>query len=90
MYKWIVYMQMNFPGNPSFDLTRVRSLREAENLLRGFSKTVMSDDVSASVYTYSDADWSEAERFLGVGCPLDYPDYVLEVGPRGGVRRERA
>jgi hypothetical protein len=45
----------------------------------------------ASVYAADTPDaWKEAQRFAGVGCPFDYPTYVMRFGPRGGVVRENA
>jgi hypothetical protein len=48
-----------------------------------------SDNVSATLYAYSDEAWAEAEDFRRVGCPFDYPDRLLELGPRGGVKVTR-
>lgn len=31
----------------------------------------------------------EAAVYLNTTTPLDYPDYVLSVGPKGGVVKER-
>lgn len=88
MFRWIIYLQQNIPGNISFTLDRVASIDAAKDAFREFCYDVYSDDCSASVYAYSDEAWAEAEDFRDVGCPLDYPDFTIGRGPRGGVRVE--
>ena len=88
-YQWIMYAQQNIPGNISFDLSRVKSLDEAKRALETFSRAVYCDDVSATLYAYSDEAWAEAEDFRSVGCPFDYPDRLIERGTRGAMKVSR-
>ena len=88
-YQWIMYAQQNMAGGQSFDLSRVTSIGAAKSALETFAREVCSDDVSATLYAYSDEAWTEAEDFRDVGCPFDYPDRLLELGPRGGVKVSR-
>lgn len=85
MFRWIMYLQHNFPGNQSFELVRVKSLEEAKDKLREFCRDVLSDECSATLYAYGDDAWQLSEEFRGIGCPHDYPDRIVERGPRGGV-----
>lgn len=32
---------------------------------------------------------TQMQIFIGTDNPLTYPDYILTIGPRGGVRKER-
>jgi hypothetical protein len=86
MYRWIMYLSQNIPGNMSFGLSRADSLASAREAFETFCEEVYSDDCSATLYAYSDEAWSSAEDFRDVGCPFDYPDKAIERGPRGGVR----
>ena len=85
MYRWIMYVSQNIPGNQSFDLERVSSIDKARDVFTKFCDDVGYDDCSARLYAYSDERWTEAEEFHGVGCPFDYPDRIVERGPSNGV-----
>lgn len=85
MYRWIMYVSQNIPCNVSFDLHRVRSLAEAREKFTQFCDAVMSDNCTGTLYWYTDDAWSEAEDFRDIGCPFDYPDRIIERGPRNGV-----
>jgi hypothetical protein len=88
-YEWIMYPQMNgIPGGHT-SVTRVRSIDEAKSELETFSRETYHDDVSATLYAYSDEAWAEAEDFRNVGCPFDYPDRLIERGARGGLKVSR-
>ena len=90
-YEWIVYFHQNgIGGGMPGELSRVRSLDEAKGALETFSREVYHDDVSATLYAYSDEAWESAEDFREVGCPFDYPDRLIERGPRGGLKVTRA
>lgn len=86
VYRWIVYVQQNIPGDLSFTLSRVSSLEAAREAIAEFSRDVGYDDCSATLYPYSEDTWREAQEFEDVGCPFDYPDRIIERGPRGGWR----
>lgn len=94
-YRWIMYLSQPLPG--AFDVIRIRSHAEARAQLiaygvnTGFHQdlTVNGDyGPTAALYPYTDEDWAEAEaeRMRGVGNPFDYPSYLVQSGPRGGVR----
>lgn len=89
MYRYIMYVSQNMPGNVSFDLLRVHSLDDARCEYGKFCDAVGTDDCSAGLYAYSDDAWTEAGDFRDVGCPFDYPDYIIERGPSNGIRTER-
>lgn len=87
-YEWIMYQQMNgLPGSES--VSRVHSIDEAKRALETFSRETYHDNVSATLYAYSDEAWAEAQDFRNVGCPFDYPDRLIERGPRGGMKVSR-
>ena len=89
-YQWIMYAHQNaYGGGMPGDLSRVTSINAAKDALETFAREVYSDNVSATLYAYSDEAWAEAEDFRDVGCPFDYPDRLLELGPRGGVKVSR-
>jgi len=90
MYRYIMYVSQNMPGNVSFDLSRVDSLDGARREYAKFCDAVGTDECSATLYAYSDDAWTSAEEFRDVGCPFDYPDYIVERGPRNGVRLSAA
>lgn len=85
-YRWIMYTSQNFPGNISFDLSRHTSLDDAKSAFADYCKAVYNDDSHATLYPYSDEDWSSAEDFRDTGCPFDYPSRIIERGPLGGIR----
>lgn len=87
-WRWIAYTQQNIPGNVSFQLSRHESLIDATDAVQEFSEAVMSDECSATLYAYSDGRWAEAVEYDGIGCPFDYPDRIIERGPRGGWKVE--
>lgn len=90
-YRWIMYLHNPLGG---FDVQRLTSLGDAKAALIQYGKntgfyqdlTVNGDyGPTGSLYPYSDEDWQEAERMRTVGNPFDYPSYLVESGPRGGV-----
>jgi hypothetical protein len=83
--RWIVYAQQIMPGNQSFRVTCHESLEWCKESFRRFSDAIGTDDVSASLYAYSDEAWQAAREFEGIGCPLDYPDRQIDRGPRGAL-----
>lgn len=85
MFRWIAYSMQNSPGNQSFLLSRHESLIDAEDNFERFCREVYSDDCHSALYAYSDEAWESAEDFRDVGCPFDYPDRLIEHGPRGGI-----
>ena len=88
---YIAYFHSGFPGGAG-DLHRFDSLSEAKSAFRGWSgeSWVTTDGASASLYwSDNEEDWAEAQEFETVGCPFDYPSYLLNIGPRGGVLAER-
>lgn len=81
--KWIMYAQQPFG---SFRVTCHQSLAWAMESLRNYSRAVYCDDVTATLYAYDDESWREARAFESTGCPFDYPDKIIERGPRGALR----
>lgn len=89
-YHWIVYLSQNFPGNILFDLERATSIAQVRELYADYCRAVGTDECTATVYPYSDAEWASAVEYRDSGCPFDYPSLIIERGPRGGIRVERA
>lgn len=89
-YRYIMYASQDIPCNPSFDLSRVASLDNARREYARFCDAVGTDECSARLYAYSDEAWESAEQFRDVGCPFDYPDYVIERGALNGIRVSHA
>lgn len=86
---WIVYLH-NKMGGGSFDLAQVDSLRDAKEALRQYGKATSAyEQTSASLYPWSPEDWAGAQDYVEVGCPFDYPSYVIEWGPKGGLKVEK-
>lgn len=88
MNRWIMYASQNFPGSMSFRVTCHESLEWCKESLEDFGRAVHAD-VSAFLYAYSDEAWKSAREYEEIGCPFDYPDRLIERGPRGGWRVER-
>lgn len=84
--RWIMYAQINMPCNQSFRVTAHESLEWCKASLDKFSRAVGDDNVSATLYTYTDEAWRSAREFEEVGCPLDCADRIIERGPRGALR----
>lgn len=83
--RWIMYAQQIMPGNLSFRVTSHESLAWCKESLDRFSRAIHTDDVCATLYTYSDDAWKSAREYEDIGCPFDYPDRIIERGPRGGL-----
>lgn len=88
-YRWIMYIGQNAFG-PSFDLQRVTGIGAARAAFEEYCRAVYTDECAATLYAYSEEDWASAVEFKDSGCPFDYPDKVIERGPRGGIRVENA
>lgn len=84
--RWIMYAQINMPGNISFRVTAHESLEWCKASLDTFSRNVGDDNVSATLYAYSEEAWKSAREYEEIGCPLDYPDRIIERGPRGALK----
>lgn len=88
--RWISYTQQNIPGNQSFELTFHASLDEVRIEFENFCCDVDTDDCSMTLYNVDHPDGQNmielANEFADVGCPFDYPDKIVERGPRGGIR----
>jgi hypothetical protein len=83
----IAYFYSGFPGEFG-ELKQFTSLTQVKNAFREFKRhSWVTDHPSGSVYCgMSEEDWQDALEFENVGCPFDYPSYILELGPRGGVK----
>lgn len=91
MIRWISYTQQNIPGNQSFELNFHSSLEAALLVYKEIAYQLDTDDVSMSLYWCGRPGLREnmiaqAKDFADVGCPFDYPDRIIERGPRGGVK----
>jgi hypothetical protein len=84
--KWIVYTHVDVPGRDVTGLMHVESLKEAVATVAEWSRGMCEDAVSARLYPFTDDAWEDAQEFKSAGCPFDYPSYVIERGPRGGLR----
>lgn len=88
-FRWIGYISPESPDGRSFDLMRFRSDREALDALRAYESDT-GNAASLRLYHYTVLDWIDAKNFEDIGCPFDYPDYMSERGPRGGLKLVRA
>jgi hypothetical protein len=93
---YIAYFHQGLPGESPPEPERYPSLREATGAFRKFARDSGRDyydpkgTARALLYPCdSEAEWTEAQKFAGIGCPFDYPSYVLSIGARGGIQRER-
>jgi hypothetical protein len=85
MNRWIMYMWQAIPGGDSADPIRIDSLDTARDKFEQFGMDMNAEDIVAALYAYSDDAWESAEEFRGIGNPFDYPDKIMERGPRGGI-----
>lgn len=92
-YRWIMYITN--PGGLGGDLLRVTSQEAAKAALiehgrnSGFYQNLTvygTYGPTAALYPYTEDDWKEAEEYREIGNPFDYPSYLVESGPRGGVK----
>ena len=94
--RYIGYPHDGSPMEAGADPHCYDSLAEAR---RGFAEHTrksswVSDDAYMDLYAFRDGRqfneaWTEAEQYADTGCPFDYMDYRLSIGPRGGVVSER-
>lgn len=93
VYRWIMYLHA--PGGLGFDVQRVTSFEDAKAALIQYGKdtgfyqdlTVYGDyGPTGALYPYTAENWEDAEEYRHTGCPFDYPSYLVQSGPRGGVR----
>lgn len=90
-YRWIMYIETPIPGGGAINLNRVTSIAKAKAELEEFEGDLyLWGACSARLYPYSEEDWAEAQNFANVGCPFDYPSYIIEHGPRGGLKHYSA
>jgi hypothetical protein len=87
MIKYIVYLHHPMGG---FELATAYSIDDAKALLLRYAQDTYTNNPTASLYPYSEEDWEGAVEYENIGCPFDYPQYLLEIGPRGGVKVEKA
>lgn len=88
--RYIVYLHNQVAGGGSFEVCESESLADAKELLRGFAReTYAYEQTSASLYPWSKEGWAEAREYAEIGCPFDYPSYLIEWGPRGGLKVEK-
>ena len=80
--RYIMYIHYSMGG---FDLKQAGSLSEVRRLFRRAGEQGGDENVSASLYPWSEADWAEAVEYDTIGCPFDYPWKIVEFGKRGGV-----
>lgn len=81
--RYIAYFnQPMFPGSDPEEFASLEDLREG---FRDYCLGVGIDECSGSVYGWSVEAWNSANEYAGVGVPFDYPWYLIERGPRGGV-----
>jgi hypothetical protein len=92
---YIAYLADTFPGNLTFTISRYSSLAKLAEGFRAFARAIGRDyhdpygTAHATVYVADSEDmWADAVQFADIGCPFDYPDFTLSIGPRGGTRRE--
>lgn len=91
-YRWILYLYNPMGG---FEVTRVTSKLAAKLELIAYGRaTGFYQDLTVhgnygptgALYPYTEESWADAEDYRGTGNPFDYPSYLVESGPRGGVR----
>jgi hypothetical protein len=91
-YRWIMYLHNPIGG---FDVQRVTSHEAAKAALIEYGRnTGYYQDLqvtgqygcSGELYPYTNEDWADAEEYAEIGCPFDYPSYLVENGPLGGVK----
>lgn len=87
--KWIMYLSQNTPDNITSEVTPVMSTDDAVRAFKEFCDAVGTEECTGRLYPWTVEDWQSALEFRDVGCPFDYPSYVVERGTRGGVRVER-
>jgi len=84
--KYIAYWgQPMFPGIVPYAYKSLQDLKEG---FQEYCEAVGVDDCSGPVYSWSEEAWESALDFKYVGCPFDYPWFIVERGPRGGIKIE--
>jgi len=89
--RWIGYIQQNIPGSFSFEVRFFPRLSNARMWYENYCYNVGNNDCSMTLY-YAGNDQSMydlAKEYEDIGCPFDYPDRVIERGPRGGIKVSR-
>jgi hypothetical protein len=85
----IAYFHSGFPGERG-ELLRFENLESAEGAFHKFSyEGWVSDSVNASLYgDMTDSDWADAKDFETIGCPFDYPSWIMTINSDGFVVTE--
>lgn len=88
----ILYVHSGIPGDTSFGYSEHASKAAAARYFAADSDPYFRHSgASASAYMVdTPEDLDLCREFSKIGCPLDYPDYILSFGPRGGVKVEGA
>jgi len=86
---WVCYTSQNvYSGSEC--LTFHTSLKEAVEEYKDYCKGAGTNDCTMRLYYTHEAHEGRmvkaALEFEGIGCPFDYPDRMIERGPRGGVK----
>lgn len=86
---WICYTSQNaYSGSGC--LTFHTSLKQAVEEYKSYCEGVGTNDCTMTLYYTHKAHEgrmvASALEFEGVGVPFDYPDRMIERGPRGGVK----
>ena len=84
----VAYFYDGIPGGIP-DPQLFTSLAKVRDAFREFiDSPCVTTEASAAIY-YADAQMVIDAIYCKVGCPFDYPDFVLGIGPRGGIKQER-
>lgn len=81
--KYIAYWgQPMFPGTIPYPYPSLKAMKEG---FIEYCEAVGVDDCSGPVYGWTEESWELAVEFQGIGTPFDYPWFIVERGPRGGI-----
>lgn len=93
--QWISYTNQEGAGCRVDDVKYHESLSKARDAYVQYCDDVGVNTCYMRLYFVPDGIdgidmMASAEEFRDIGCPFDYPDMVVERGPRGGVVVNRA
>lgn len=88
-HNYILYVEQNFPGNVTFDLHEVNDVTTARELVEAAADELMID-CTGRIYPWTEENWALAREYANIGCPFDYPDFVVERDDNGDYYATRA
>lgn len=86
--RWITYASIVMAGNQSSDMGFHPNLNSVKAAYLEFCEAMSGYECIMTVYFAGDDQsmYDLAKEYETIGVPFDYPDKLVERGPRGGIK----